>query len=435
MTVGGDVVGIGHTSSLIIGGNAPPVAYLGTMLLPIVRACRSDVQPPLRRKPAAPIPGEGGYTLAVQVAVVAEAMSALAEHARIQIAYPVTSVLEVSGDQTNGFRSRERPVPVPYIKNYDAIAGNQPLEWTRQFDVTNWGLLGAFANGLRIGGAIVAFNTSGVEMLESRQDLAVLWDLRVDPPYRRQGVGSTLFGRVQEWAALRGCRELKIETQNINVPACRFYQAQGCVLREVNTGVYSAFPDEVQLIWRKGLGRRMDLVDYDPSWPVLYEAERTLLAKAFGKSLKLIHHIGSTSVPGLRAKPVIDILIVVTGTATVAEFQPRVEELGYAARGELGIPGRAYFTKEAFGVRTHHVHVYTDGHENVAAHLAFRHALAGNRELAAEYVRVKDAAAQAHRFHSGDYGRAKAPFIERVIAEALGRSDRRAAPRGLAAHH
>ena len=106
-----------------------------------------------------------------------------------------------------------------------------------------------------VGGAAVAVDTPGLTMLEGRRDLAVLWDIRVSPDARRQGVGSTLFENVEAWALLHGCRQLKIETQNTNVPACRFYERQGCHLRAIHRAVYPEFPEEVQLLWYKDLPR------------------------------------------------------------------------------------------------------------------------------------------------------------------------------------
>lgn len=88
-------------------------------------------------------------------------------------------------------------------------------------------------------------------MLEGRKDLALLWDIRVSPPFRSKGVGSALLAAAEAWATKRGARELKVETQNINVPACRFYKSLGCQLRHVNAGVYVGLPDEVQLLWYK----------------------------------------------------------------------------------------------------------------------------------------------------------------------------------------
>ena len=90
-------------------------------------------------------------------------------------------------------------------------------------------------------------------MLEGRRDLAVLWDIRVDPQTRGLGVGSALFRAAERWARTRGCRTLKIETQNTNVPACTFYARQGCILKEIKRSAYPQLPDEIQMLWYKTL--------------------------------------------------------------------------------------------------------------------------------------------------------------------------------------
>ena len=86
-------------------------------------------------------------------------------------------------------------------------------------------------------------------MLEGRDDLGVLWDIRIDPQYRRRGVGSQLFARAAIWARQRSCRTLKIETQNTNVPACKFYACHKCELRAIHPHAYLEIPDEVQFLW------------------------------------------------------------------------------------------------------------------------------------------------------------------------------------------
>ena len=90
-------------------------------------------------------------------------------------------------------------------------------------------------------------------MLEGRQDLAIVWDIRVLPEARGKGVGSALFREAEAWARAKGCRQLKVETQNINVVACRFYARHGCVLRAVNHMAYGEFPNEDQMLWYKDL--------------------------------------------------------------------------------------------------------------------------------------------------------------------------------------
>jgi GNAT superfamily N-acetyltransferase len=188
----------------------------------------------------------------VAVDVREESPAALPEFARIPISFEVRSVLDVA-DDVSGFVLTERTLDVRWVKDYDAISGEGPTRWAHRFDLSRWGFLSARLDGSLVGAAVAAFDTPGVDMLEGRRDLAVLWDLRVTPEARGQGVGSTLFRAAEEWARARGCTQLKIETQNINVPACRFYAAQGCVLGAANRSAYPDLPDEIQLLWYKDL--------------------------------------------------------------------------------------------------------------------------------------------------------------------------------------
>ncbi len=190
--------------------------------------------------------------------IVEEPIAAAPELARIPISFEVESVFDVSapGGGLGGLILSERRLDAPYVKDYDAMEGEGPAQWAERFDVSNWGLIGAHSNGARVGGAVIAFNTEGVNMLEGRRDLAVLWDIRVAPEARGRGVGSALFRAAEAWASARGCSRLKIETQNINVPACRFYARQGCVLGAINRFAYRDLPDEVQLLWYKTLPPR-----------------------------------------------------------------------------------------------------------------------------------------------------------------------------------
>ncbi len=117
-------------------------------------------------------------------------------------------------------------------------------------DTTHWGVLSAFDNAQRIGGAVVAWKTPGIlYMLENRDDQAALWDIRIHPDHRGQGVGTLLFSGAADWARDKGCRLLKIETQNNNVSACRFYERQGCNLGAINRYAYPDLPEEIQLLW------------------------------------------------------------------------------------------------------------------------------------------------------------------------------------------
>jgi GNAT superfamily N-acetyltransferase len=186
-----------------------------------------------------------------------EPMTALAEHARISIAFQVDRVLDLALEDggLGGFVLSERTLDSPYVKDYDAIAGQGPTRWATRFDLSKWGLIAAYSGGQRIGGAVIAFDTTDVHMLEERRDLAVLWDIRVIPNLRGQGVGSALFQAAEDWAVAKGCRQLKVETQSINVPACRFYARRGCMLGAINRFAYPDLPHEVQMLWYKDLSR------------------------------------------------------------------------------------------------------------------------------------------------------------------------------------
>jgi GNAT superfamily N-acetyltransferase len=180
---------------------------------------------------------------------------ALTEHGRISIAFVVDQIfdLALTDGGLGGMVLTEIPVAAPYVKDYDAIEGAGPACWAQRFDVSNWGMIGAFRDGARIGGAVIAFRTADLYMLRGRDDVAVLWDIRVAPEQRGSGAGSALFRAAERWASDRGCGWLKIETQNVNIAACRFYQKMGCTLGGIERFAYPELPAEVQLLWWKAL--------------------------------------------------------------------------------------------------------------------------------------------------------------------------------------
>jgi GNAT superfamily N-acetyltransferase len=186
-----------------------------------------------------------------------EPIARLDEHASISIAFAVDRALEVvvRDRGLGGFELCEHSLAAPNVKDYDAIEGGHPESWGREFDVSNWGLLSAHVDRRRVGGAVIAMKTQGLHMLEGRDDLAVLWDIRIAPELRGRGIGSALFAAAEEWARSRGCRVLKVETQNVNVAACRFYASRGCELGAVHRFAYPKMPHEVQLLWYKDLSR------------------------------------------------------------------------------------------------------------------------------------------------------------------------------------
>jgi GNAT superfamily N-acetyltransferase len=180
----------------------------------------------------------------VRIDVTEESFDSLAEYAAIPISFEVRRVLDVPS-------MTEHVVGTPYVKDYDML--EPPTDWPARFDLSRWTLLVARVDGRRVGGAAIAFGAPGVELFDGRRHVAMLWDLRVVPELRGQGVGTTLFRAAEGWAATKGCTSLEVETQDINVPACRFYARMGCALGAIRPHAYAAFPDEVQLIWQKQL--------------------------------------------------------------------------------------------------------------------------------------------------------------------------------------
>jgi GNAT superfamily N-acetyltransferase len=183
-----------------------------------------------------------------------ESRSSLANYASVPIAFEVCERLSIDARESGlvGLRLSLERVALPYVKDYDAQTGNHPTEWAH-LDLAHWGILSAWRDGARAGGVVIAWRTANLEVLDGRTDLAFLWDIRVSPPMRGKGIGAALFRAAERWARSHGAQWLKIETQNVNVPACRFYARQGCTLGAINRFAYPNFPDEVQLMWYKRL--------------------------------------------------------------------------------------------------------------------------------------------------------------------------------------
>lgn len=186
--------------------------------------------------------------------IIEDAPDVLPEYEKISIAFRVESRfrVELSENGLGGIKLTEEPV-TPYVKDYDEHENYRPSQWAKRFDMSGWGILSAFEGKKRVGGAAIVCNSPEIEMLEGLKDLACLWDLRVHPDYRNRGVGHRLFTRALVWSQKRHCRRIKVETQNINVPACRFYARQNCELAVINRFAYPEILSETQLIWYRNV--------------------------------------------------------------------------------------------------------------------------------------------------------------------------------------
>lgn len=175
-------------------------------------------------------------------------------YANIPISFMVSSILNVEliQDGMGGILLKEVAIDIPYIKDYDNTPEDRPSKWSTLFDIKNWGFFLAYEELIPVAGAAIAFDTKGVNMLEERADLSVLWDIRVLPEKRRHGIGKALFKKACEWSGIRSCNQMKIETQNINTAACHFYKSMGCKLGMIHRYAYCQDPkiaQEVMLNW------------------------------------------------------------------------------------------------------------------------------------------------------------------------------------------
>jgi GrpB-like predicted nucleotidyltransferase (UPF0157 family) len=161
----------------------------------------------------------------------------------------------------------------------------------------------------------------------------------------------------------------------------------------------------------------VELVDYDAGWAELFERERVALGRIFDGKAVGIEHIGSTSVPGLCAKPIVDVLVGLRALELTDDQIEAMERLGYHYLGEHGLPGRLFFRKDP---QTHHVHVVEHAGEHWDRQITFRDALRSDPDERRRYDELKRRlAAQGHPREA--YTELKTPFIREVEARARAR--------------
>jgi GrpB-like predicted nucleotidyltransferase (UPF0157 family) len=165
---------------------------------------------------------------------------------------------------------------------------------------------------------------------------------------------------------------------------------------------------------------RIAVVPYDPRWPQEFERAAGEVIPALGPGLLAVHHIGSTSIPGMYAKPVIDILVIVEDLHAVDGRTAEMQTLGYQVLGEFGMEGRRYFRRDdSTGKRTHQIHAFAQGSPHVARHLAFRDFMRAHPDVAREYGDLKRRLAEAHPHDIEAYMDGKDGFIKEMEARAL----------------
>lgn len=163
--------------------------------------------------------------------------------------------------------------------------------------------------------------------------------------------------------------------------------------------------------------RIMEVVPYNPDWKDEYLKESEKIANFMKGEIVEIYHIGSTAIPGIFAKPVIDILVEVKDISNVDKYNSNMEELGYISAGEAGIEGRRFFFKGLY-TRTHHVHIFQTGSPEIKRHINFRDYMIAYPEEAKRYEELKKEVAIKFRYDSKGYCAGKDAFIKDIDRKA-----------------
>lgn len=167
------------------------------------------------------------------------------------------------------------------------------------------------------------------------------------------------------------------------------------------------------------MAQHIVVVKYDPAWAAMFEKERKIIQSILKENCTAIYHIGSTSVPGLKAKPIIDILPVVKDLSKVEETAPRFEKIGYEYLGEFGIPGRRYLRKGG-DERTHQIHIFeVSNKKEIERHLAVRNFLRTHTGMADEYGCLKETLARTYPYDIDGYCDGKDKFLKELEQRAV----------------
>ena len=165
--------------------------------------------------------------------------------------------------------------------------------------------------------------------------------------------------------------------------------------------------------------KKVEVVPHDPRWRNAFEAEAKHIAAALGENVVAVHHIGSTAISNIYAKPVVDLLVEVRDITEVDGRSSAMESLGYEVKGEFGIPGRRYFRKDnRGGIRTHQIHAFGTGSAEAERHLAFRDYMIAHPGDAQEYSELKMKLAEEHPQSMDGYMDGKDGFIKEIDRRA-----------------
>jgi GrpB-like predicted nucleotidyltransferase (UPF0157 family) len=163
--------------------------------------------------------------------------------------------------------------------------------------------------------------------------------------------------------------------------------------------------------------RIMEVVPYNPDWEKEYLKESKIIQNILGDEMIKIHHIGSTAIQSIYAKPVIDILIEVNDIKNIDNYNDEMNKIGYIPKGEFGIKGRRFFLKGLYN-RTHHVHIFETKNQEIRKHLNFRDYMIAHPKVAKQYEKLKKELSTNFRYDNEGYCNGKDEFIKDIDRKA-----------------
>lgn len=271
--------------------------------------------------------------------------------------------------------------------------------------------------------AILDGEMVGVVFFRAHSDHAYevyLHRLAVLPHARRYGIGRALIDAVEQSAREMGADWVTLNVR-IALPANRIYYLNRGY-RVTGFAAHPGYSAPTYAMMRKRVGapieRPVTVTEWSPDWEEEYTRAASNVKSVLGNSLLEIHHIGSTAVTGLAAKPIIDLMVVATSLEAVDRCDPRMMMNGWQPWGENGIPGRRFFRKGDEARATHHIHAYEPGHPEIESHLALIAYLNAHPAERERYAAIKRLAAERNPLDIQGYMDEKGPTVNELIASA-----------------
>ncbi len=265
---------------------------------------------------------------------------------------------------------------------------------------------------LETGYKAIIFNTKlshvAYALFKENTDDIYLRQFFVTQDQRRKGIGSEAIKALQNdiWPHNK---RLTVEVLTANKPAIEFWRSVDykdyCLTMEI-------LPDKIKH------KRIIEVVAHDKRWVDIFQAESRIITKALSGEAISLYHIGSTAVPGLMAKPIIDIQLEIADTNILDKYDAKMQELGYIPKGEFGIPGRRHYQKGGNN-RTHHIHAFNIGSDNALRHIAFRDYLIAHPAIAKEYGELKLRCARICNNNIETYCQMKDDFVKKYEQKAI----------------